>query len=870
MGKSKQKVENNPRGLTLLYPPAEPKVEFIFVHGLRGGSVKTWCKDEQLDLFWPKEWIATDEDFQHRVRTFSFGYATDWLTSQSSQLTLHDFGRDLLHQLENSPHLRKEQRTPIVLIGHSMGGLVIKKAYLLAHQQRKSIANRIKYVVFLATPHRGSGSAEKLNSLLTLTGWEKAYVEDLRRNSGSLHVINDEFRTVARPDTLRLLSFYETLGSFKSHLIVDQDSAVLGYYGEEVNMLLADHRGICKFDSPQDENYKILRNALLTITESLISEPNQSALQDKAEQMMSIETYLNISHSPQSDLDRLREKQIEQSCAWLEARAEFQAWRDGALGMDAVAEGSLRSRTFQRQSTMPINGRCSIYWLTGKPGAGKSVCAAHVVMHLLSLKQDCSYHFFRAGEKRKTSVSAILLSIAFQMAEIHDNVRKDLVILQEARNTFDEDDEGAVWRKLFVNSILKSHIRQPQYWVIDGVDECATIEKLFLKLHTLESSFDLRIFMTSRRTSKLETLFRKFRPSTHTTVDCIQSDDTQVDMRLYIKSRLDYLPVDDPFERNALIERLLAKANNCFLWLALVSQELEGVYSEESIREVLAEVPLEMGKLYQRSIQSLHASKRQGERNVAKAILIWSACAIRQLKLEELTIALNEYDACKVPNLKAVIEGPCSGLLLLDGKGVIQLVHGTAREYVLGVLESSFEVTRHSAHEQLARACLKCLEKEMVFSRSRSLGVSEHGRTRSRSAFADYASIAFSEHLVASSSQSNQLLKDVCGFLSSRVLAWIEHVATEHPSLYPLTRAAKNLKEFLKRQAKHDPLPGTDFRTVDDWSTDLIRLVAKFGRILRSNPSSIQSNPVGCTQTVAPVPDSPEGSEMARIRRSSF
>ena len=40
-----------PLGLNLLHSPPEPLIDFIFVHGLRGGSIKTWTKGGDPRLF---------------------------------------------------------------------------------------------------------------------------------------------------------------------------------------------------------------------------------------------------------------------------------------------------------------------------------------------------------------------------------------------------------------------------------------------------------------------------------------------------------------------------------------------------------------------------------------------------------------------------------------------------------------------------------------------------------------------------------------------------------------------------------------------------------------------------------------------------
>lgn len=66
-------------------------------------------------------------------------------------------------------------------------------------------------MVFLATPHKGSGFAQTLNSILKTSpgGSAKAYVAELEKKSGSLQDINEQFRNVC--GDLELVSFYETL-----------------------------------------------------------------------------------------------------------------------------------------------------------------------------------------------------------------------------------------------------------------------------------------------------------------------------------------------------------------------------------------------------------------------------------------------------------------------------------------------------------------------------------------------------------------------------------------------------------------------------------------------------------------------------------
>jgi hypothetical protein len=80
----------------------------IFIHGLGGGSRKTWSKDIAPRIFWPKEWLSRDTEFE-RIRVHSFGYNADWKERTSSILNIHDFANALLSSLQGSPLIRRNK-----------------------------------------------------------------------------------------------------------------------------------------------------------------------------------------------------------------------------------------------------------------------------------------------------------------------------------------------------------------------------------------------------------------------------------------------------------------------------------------------------------------------------------------------------------------------------------------------------------------------------------------------------------------------------------------------------------------------------------------------------------------------------------------
>ena len=95
-------------GLNVLHTVPEPLVDFIFVHGLGGGSRKTWAKSPDPGHFWPKAWLPYDSCFS-RVRIHSFGYDTDWDEKKREQLDIHDFARSLLLEIDCSPDISRSK-----------------------------------------------------------------------------------------------------------------------------------------------------------------------------------------------------------------------------------------------------------------------------------------------------------------------------------------------------------------------------------------------------------------------------------------------------------------------------------------------------------------------------------------------------------------------------------------------------------------------------------------------------------------------------------------------------------------------------------------------------------------------------------------
>jgi protein SERAC1 len=116
----------------------------------------------------------------------------------------------------------KQRARPIIWVGHSLGGLVIKEAIIQAasnekhsrHEELGEIYSATIGVVFLGTPHRGSekGALAQLvapTAKVSLLNPNTQLLESLTVGSHFLDKQIDDFVTVSK--NLDIVCFYEEL-----------------------------------------------------------------------------------------------------------------------------------------------------------------------------------------------------------------------------------------------------------------------------------------------------------------------------------------------------------------------------------------------------------------------------------------------------------------------------------------------------------------------------------------------------------------------------------------------------------------------------------------------------------------------------------
>lgn len=271
-----------------VYTPSEqPKIDFVFVHGLnpRGRvdhAFETWT--HQNGTFWPRDYLPQDIP---QARVFVYGY-NSYVTNPQvmSNASVKDHANTLLNllDLERSPQVNA--RPPkIIFIGHSLGGLVIKQALLNAQEDPKytSIRTGTYGLVFFGTPHHGTKGVElgkiaaKVAKFVSKGHASNDLLDCLEHNSLFTRQMSSRF--CHQLEDYRVISFIEgkevLLGGSGpasiSHLVVDEESAILGLPGNRETRLKldADHSQMCKVGT-RGAMYKLIKGNIKQIADQLL------------------------------------------------------------------------------------------------------------------------------------------------------------------------------------------------------------------------------------------------------------------------------------------------------------------------------------------------------------------------------------------------------------------------------------------------------------------------------------------------------------------------------------------------------------------------------------------------------------------------
>lgn len=786
------------------------------MHGLGGHSQLTWSKNHNVDLFWPELWLPEDPDVG-RARIFTYGYDANYLGGAKNINNITNFAKDLLFQMRYGKDRDGQDfdigQNPLTFIVHSMGGLVVKKAYLMGfHDENyKDIIAAVSAIIFLSTPHRGTNLAETLNNLLQYSFQaQKSFISDLAKNSPAIEDINEQFRHVA--PKLSIYSFYETLETSigpKKVMVLEKDSSVMGYPSEVSKPLTADHHDVCKYSSREDHNYKSVVSAIKSLIKLFRSKATNSGYT-----FANVQELFQATITSDSDYAGLRTDWARGTCQWLLKMQDVISW----LGHSPSAGPH-------------------VLWYTAPPGSGKSMLSAFIIDHLQNSHQLCQFFIFRHSVLDKRSIFSCLRALAFQLARDVPSFRDSLLHSSAENLGLKSNDPLLLWQKVFENILLKQSLDSPLYWIIDGIDESDLAEKLleFLRSLAIETPLPINIMVLSRVTNTIALAFDRLSQDIPVSrVHVTGGERSRNDIELFVATEMRHVGGSAKF-KESLSNKIVTRASGNFLWAKLVLDEISQCDTEDDIEEALAAIPDAMFALYERMERNLTSSTKKTKTPLIRRLLEWVICAQRPLSLMELSTALTPE---RFLDLRKTIRETCGQFIQVDDSDNVSILHHTAREYLTQSRQSELFIDTKNAHEKLFKKCLQTLQQGNLRWRL----VQNDSALQSTEPFIFYAALNWSYHLRHSKLTAPGTLDDVVGFLKSTgILSWI-HVLAHLQKLEIMVKASKVLATFVsilkKQNESKNPMHHRllDIDLINEWSVDLLKIIGKFGRSLLAVP----------------------------------
>ncbi|KAK4198213.1 hypothetical protein QBC40DRAFT_350343 [Triangularia verruculosa] len=178
------------------------------------------------------------------TRVMSFGYDADVtkFIGPVSRNTVRDHAENLLNDLTDNRGTDGTETHPIILVVHSLGGLLAKKALLLSEQAAELHERQLHEctigVAFFGTPHRGSGVASFATAVAHILKAAQKRVNTsilalLKRDSEALADIDSSFGLWLRKkgDQIQIACFSEEheLPGIGMDMVRFSDAEDIGY-----------------------------------------------------------------------------------------------------------------------------------------------------------------------------------------------------------------------------------------------------------------------------------------------------------------------------------------------------------------------------------------------------------------------------------------------------------------------------------------------------------------------------------------------------------------------------------------------------------------------------------------------------------------
>ena len=406
-------------------------------------------------------------------------------------------------------------------------------------------------------------------------------------------------------------------------------------------------------------------------------------------------------------LHRISDKRQPGTCDWILEDPQIRSWIEDDCG-DAV-------------------------WMTGIPGAGKTFLCSLLIQHLQSKQHLSSLHYLCGHQTSNESTSAtILRTLAIQLLQQNLDMAS---LVHQAYLQKGSNRSGPAMKALLIKVLPTSKVARI---VIDGMDELsyATQHEVLKSLVEIQKrvAHSCKVLVSSRNEPQIQ---KSLATQNHLKL----TGQTAEGLNLYIKDRMRGVQENFPVMNAALIDlaeqQLSNKAKGMFLWVRLVTDMLNYQMSELEFETAINQLPEGLDEAYGRILSRIGSLRPIQHRQRAFSILYWVCAARRPISIHEVAdgivlhpgqTALNRRT--RSTNTDRDIVELCAPLLESLANGVVDLVHFSAKEYLLHENSGPF-IDMAQAHLSIALSCVINLTSCLDFVHGKANVLSE-GELESR------------------------------------------------------------------------------------------------------------------------------------------
>jgi len=355
-----------------------------------------------------------------------------------------------------------------------------------------------------------------------------------------------------------------------------------------------------------------------------------------------------------------------------------------------------------------------LLWIKGDPGKGKTMLLCGIVDELKESVAEThlvSFFYCQATDSRINSATAVLRGLLYLLIDQQPSLISHIQKQHDhaGKKLFEDANAWVALSDIFTN-VLQDPSLKSTYLIIDALDECTVDRPKLLDFIIQKSSVSPHVkwLVSSRNWPPIEERLDKAEGTVTLHLE-LNVESVSAAVSSYIWHKVHQLAQEKNYNKktqDTVFEYLSSNANNTFLWVALVCQNLKDI-PRGRICARLNSFPPGLDSLYERMMKQICESE---DSELCKRILGLIVSVYEPITLTELSslVEMHEESPNDVESIQETV-GLC-GLFLIVQEDRIHFVHQSAKEYLLAkASDKIFPSGREETHYEIFSRSLEVM-----------------------------------------------------------------------------------------------------------------------------------------------------------------